>query len=155
MRSEMKPSPQATSRTLPRAIFASKLARIRCAERHAALLHQAANVVAQLAALETLELNRGDFALTGCAARVIADPSGESLELAVPLADLINIDQERTRLQRELTDLEKRIQSSEARLANPNFINKAPAHIVDEHRQTLDELKNTHAALQQSLSELH
>jgi valyl-tRNA synthetase len=56
-------------------------------------------------------------------------------ELFVPLADLIDIDRERERLQGEIGRLDDQIRAVESRLGNTQFIERAPAAIVDKERE--------------------
>ena len=60
-------------------------------------------------------------------------------ELIVPLAGLIDVEKECARLNAELDALEKQLTALEARLANPGFVDRAPAHIVDAERAKREE----------------
>jgi len=64
------------------------------------------------------------------AAQAVA--AGCSLE--VPLADLIDYDAERARLSRELEKVQKEIDSLDRKLANPSFLERAPAEVVQENQ---------------------
>ncbi|SDH96497.1 valyl-tRNA synthetase [Alteribacillus persepolensis] len=55
--------------------------------------------------------------------------------LYMPLAGLINIEEEIERLQKEKAKLDKEVERVQKKLANEGFINKAPEHVVDEERQ--------------------
>ncbi|MDB4526930.1 hypothetical protein N9207_00315, partial [bacterium] len=56
-------------------------------------------------------------------------------ELYMPLDGLIDIEEETKRLQKEITKVEKELEKVDKKLANPNFVDRASAAIVDEHRQ--------------------
>jgi valyl-tRNA synthetase len=73
--------------------------------------------------------------------------------LIVPLADLIDISQERARIEKELKELAGHIARSQERLANQNFVSKAPPKVLDEHRQKLEELKSRRDSLTLALAE--
>ena len=68
---------------------------------------------------------------SGAAANVIL-PGGT--ELIVPLEGLIDVEKECARLRTELAGLEKQLASLEARLENPGFVERAPAHVVEAER---------------------
>ena len=61
--------------------------------------------------------------------------SGASIALTI--ADLIDVGEARTRLDKEIKTLEKDIGGIEKKLANPKFVEKAPAEIVEENRERL------------------
>ena len=79
-----------------------------------------------------------DQAPQGAAAHAIV--SGGT-EIVVPLAGLIDVERECARLRLEVADLEKQIVSRQARLDNPKYVERAPAHVVANDRATLDEMK--------------
>jgi len=56
-------------------------------------------------------------------------------ELFVPLEDLIDLEQERARLTKERERLENLLQRTEAKLQNTNFVERAPAEVVERERQ--------------------
>jgi valyl-tRNA synthetase len=58
----------------------------------------------------------------------------------LPLAGMVDLEAERTRLQKNLNDLYERIAESEARLAGP-FAEKAPEHIVQRERDKLASMR--------------
>ncbi|MEO8562673.1 MAG: valine--tRNA ligase [bacterium] len=77
-----------------------------------------------------------DAAPPGAAANVIL---AGGTELVVPLEGLIDVRKECARLQTDLAGLEKQLASLEGRLANPGFVGRAPAHVVDAERAKGDE----------------
>jgi len=56
-------------------------------------------------------------------------------EVFVPLAGMIDLDQERERLRREIDQKEGFLQGVEKKLNNPQFVSKAPDEVVDRERQ--------------------
>jgi len=76
-------------------------------------------------------LTFAERAAAGPAANVIL-PGGT--ELVVPLEGLIDVEKECARLRAELSGLEKQLESLEARLENPGFVSRAPAHVVESER---------------------
>lgn len=71
----------------------------------------------------------------------------------LPLAGLVDLDAERTRLQKALAQLEGHMQGSRAKLAGP-FAQKAPAEVVEGARQRLAEMEAEAAQLQEQLARL-
>ncbi len=63
------------------------------------------------------------------------------MKILIPLAGLIDKDAESKRLDKEIARLEKDVQRTEGKLANPNFVDKAPAAVVDKERAKLDEAR--------------
>jgi len=72
----------------------------------------------------------------------------------VPLADLIDIDTERTRLEKELEKARGHLQGTQKKLENSKFVDKAPAEVVAQARERLSELEELTGKLQASLAEL-
>lgn len=61
-------------------------------------------------------------------------------EVAVPLEGLIDFEQERARLHREMEKLQKESAKLEAQLANKQFVERAPAEKVAEIRERLEDI---------------
>jgi valyl-tRNA synthetase len=64
------------------------------------------------------------------------------LEMAIPLAGAVNLEEERQRLSRELGKLERELEALSRKLENPSFADRAPAEVVEKvrtsHRELLD-----------------
>ena len=75
-------------------------------------------------------------------------------ELFLPLAGLIDYAAERVRLTKELEKVRSEIVKVEEKLANPNFAQKVPAKVLDEHRQRLADWKAKEKQIQDSLDNL-
>ena len=63
------------------------------------------------------------------------------MKLLIPLADLIDIDDEIARLTKQITHTYNEVTKSTAKLDNKNFINNAPSEIVSKEYQRIDENK--------------
>jgi len=68
-------------------------------------------------------------------------------ELFLPLEGLIDVAVERERLAKELTKVEQELAKARAKLADSNFTSKAPAKVLDEHRQREQDWADKHAQL--------
>lgn len=75
-------------------------------------------------------------------------------ELAIPLEGLIDFEQERQRLGREHDKLQAEANKLESQLANPNFVERAPAERVEEVRTRIEEIAQRKAQLQQTIENL-
>jgi valyl-tRNA synthetase len=73
---------------------------------------------------------------------------------AVPLAGVVDLDQERQRLGKELAKAEAEIARFEQKLANPKFLDKAPAEVVEEQRQRRAEAEQTRQKLEAALARI-
>jgi valyl-tRNA synthetase len=63
--------------------------------------------------------------------------SGEKIYM--PLTGLIDFAAEKSRLKKELEKIEAEIAKNEQKLTNPNFTQKVPANVLEEHKQRLAE----------------
>lgn len=72
----------------------------------------------------------------------------------VPLAGMIDIVQERARLEREQAEALAEIERAGSLLARPGFVEKAPPNVVGRERDKLDSLRERLAQLQQRLASL-
>ena len=72
----------------------------------------------------------------------------------IPLGDVIDLDAERDRQRVEAEKLRGHIAGHEKKLANANFVERAPAEVVDGVRETLAGLKAQLATTEQVLAEL-
>jgi valyl-tRNA synthetase len=77
-----------------------------------------------------------------------------SLECYLPLADLVDLDKERARLAAEHAQLGQEIARSEKLLANPGFVSKAPAEVVQKERSKVEEYRERKARVQARLDSL-
>jgi valyl-tRNA synthetase len=116
------------------------------AEDERVWLAEHGTLVAQLArAGETRLVTTVDEKLV--AARGVAGP----FHVAIPLEGLLDLDAERSRLRNELTKLEKELAGRTRRLANREFLDRAPASVVDKERRIEQELRERYSRLDHSL----
>ncbi len=78
----------------------------------------------------------------------------DGTELFMPLTGLIDIERERERLMRETGRLEGRMRGMRAKLANENFVTRAPAEVVEREREKLATCKVQFTKLQEKLTSL-
>ena len=73
---------------------------------------------------------------------------------ALPLADVIDLDQERQRLRKELSKVEGDIAKIDKKLGNPQFLERAPADVVEEQRTRREELERNREKLEAALARI-
>lgn len=90
------------------------------------------------------------------------DPEGQSASFTFEgdeyrlsnLADALDAGAERDRLEKELATIEKSIAGINGRLSNPGYVDKAPAHLVQQTRDQLAQLEKDQAATKAALDKL-
>jgi valyl-tRNA synthetase len=78
----------------------------------------------------------------------------KSCEIYIPLEGLIDLDVERGRLQKEITRLQGSLAGIEKKLSNSNFVNNAPADIVEKEKAKQRDWTAAIAKLQEILENL-
>lgn len=76
------------------------------------------------------------------------------IEIAIPLAGLIDLDKERDRLNKELAKLDAEFEKLSNQLANPNFVNKAAPEKVEQVRTRLVDLDRQRETIKSNLAKL-
>ncbi len=72
-------------------------------------------------------------------------------EVFLPLAGLVDVDRERTRLGTELANLQRDIARADKLLANPAFVSKAPPEVVQKEQAKLEDYRQRQAKLEERL----
>jgi valyl-tRNA synthetase len=75
-------------------------------------------------------------------------------ELYLPLAGLIDIDQEIARLEKELQHLNSEVQRVEKKLANEGFVAKAPAKVIEEEKNKMADYSDKRSKVIARIEEL-
>jgi len=76
------------------------------------------------------------------------------LKILIPLAGLIDIGAEKTRLAKEIKRIEGEIAKCKGKLSNANFVQNAPAEVVTQENQRLKDFDTTLVALTEQLGRL-
>ncbi len=79
--------------------------------------------------------------------KVAASSILDGMDLIVPLEGLMNFDEEKSRVEKELKKIEKDIIVLDKKLSNPNFVEKAPAEVIEKDRQRKQTLSEKQAKL--------
>ena len=75
----------------------------------------------------------------------------EDAKLYMPMAELVDLEAERARTEKALEKARKDIESQEKKLANENFISRAPERVVAAEREKLEKARALAANLEESL----
>ena len=74
--------------------------------------------------------------------------------IVLPLADVIDIDKEKARLDRELEKMRGEIDKLDKKLSNETFLAKAPEHVVEEQHERKRDAKSAETRLTAALARL-
>jgi valyl-tRNA synthetase len=122
------------------------------ADGRRALVESQAPVIATLARLDpdSLQIEEGLAEAPFQAVTLVV--SGVTCYL--PLAGLVDLERERERLNKELTELDAAISRSEKLLADEKFTTRAPEHVVQRERDKLDNLRAQREKVVEQLARL-
>ena len=95
------------------------------------------------------EIGRTDTVPTGAIQSVL-----DEVTLILPIADLIDLGQERARLQKEIDRLNTEIKHFENKLSNERFVANAPEEVVEEQRMKKSEAETAKEKLSNALKQL-
>jgi len=104
-------------------------------------------VIRRLARAESIEL--GDRPAPGSVQLVVGEAT-----VSLPIAGVVDLAAERSRLARELEKVGKEIAKIDAKLGNAQFMAKAPEEVVEEQRERLAESDALRVKLQAALDRL-
>jgi valyl-tRNA synthetase len=66
---------------------------------------------------------------------------------------LIDVEAERSRLEKEIARLQQAVEATERKLANASFVDRAPKEVVEREREKLSSFKTTIDKLKANLSQ--
>ena len=93
----------------------------------------------------------GDEAMT---AQGMVTVTTHAAQIFMPLAELVDLEKEKARLQKELDKNRKELDKLATKLANPGFVNKAPAQVVEAEQERAEKLRALIAKLEESAAAL-
>ncbi len=76
----------------------------------------------------------------------------DGAEIAIPLDDLVNKEEEIARLKKEQARLEGEVKRAQGKLSNQGFVSKAPASVIEEERTKLASYEEMLEKVKESLS---
>lgn len=122
LRSDMNLSP---GQALPAVLFSEQPSAVQAARANESLL-------IKLAKLDSISWAESKSDIPASASLIAGD-----IELCIPLAGLIDVEQEVARISKRIEQLTKEIARIEGKLGNPNFADKAPAEVVAKEKEKL------------------
>jgi valyl-tRNA synthetase len=108
----------------------------------AARLERHGAAIRRLARCASIDIATGPS--PGGAVQVVVDEA----TYALPLAGVVDLEQERRRLDRELAKAAAQLERFDQKLANPHFLGRAPAEVIEEQRARRAEAEQTRQKLE-------
>jgi valyl-tRNA synthetase len=105
--------------------------------------------IVNLAGLETLILEEPGEKPAQALSAVV-----EGINIFLPLADLVDLDEEIARIKKDLAEAQGELQRAESKLLNEGFISKAPRAVVEKEQEKVESYTATVERLQILLQEL-
>ncbi|MFH1158569.1 MAG: valine--tRNA ligase [Pseudomonadota bacterium] len=106
------------------------------------------DIIRRLARLESAEVSE-DAPQKG-AIQIVLDEAN----IILPIADVVDIEQERARLKKEIEKVTQNIEKINRMLSNPGFLAKAPEEVVEEQRETMRDAENVRQKLGLALKQI-
>ena len=107
------------------------------------------NFLCRLARLDSITWLKPEDSAPASATGLVGD-----MEILVPMAGLIDKNAEIERLGKEIDKLRKEVARGDAKLRNPNFVDKAPDAVVAKEREKLDDYRSQQARLEEQLEKI-
>ena len=126
----------------------SKKAKVCIATQHAGTFSSGAVFMQRLASASEVEVG-AEFDIPGAVTVITADA-----RIYIPMNELVDIEAERARLQKQLASAERELDLVRAKLSNENFVSKAPAAVVDAQRAQEVRTMEKISMIQESLAAL-
>lgn len=104
-------------------------------------------ILSRLARLSSIEMS--DNVPKGSVQTVVDEAT-----VALPIADIIDLDKERARLRKEIDKLVAEVKKIEAKLGDEKFMSRAPEEIVEEQHQRKNDFESALSKLSQALKQL-
>ena len=108
-------------------------------------LRSSERALADLARVERIEFAPAD----GRIGATDVLPSG--VEVFVPLEGVLDLDQERERLRKEMARVEGLLRGTEGKLGNASFVERAPAEVVEREREKRDSFRDQREVLDRKI----
>ncbi len=112
---------------------------------------EAKEFILKLGFASEIKVQKDKTAIPENAINIIED----GIEVYIPFEDIVDIEEEKIRLQDEIKKLEAEVQRGEKMLSNPGFVNKAPEAKVNEEKDKLAKYKEMLENTKNRLSEIN
>ncbi len=114
------------------------------------ILRSGQQYIEELAGVEKMEISREFASRPDKAATAVV----RDIEIILPLAEMVDIEEEIARLKKDKKEVQSEIERAQGKLDNEDFVNKAPAEIVQEERDKLEEYKQELRQIEERIEEL-
>ena len=78
----------------------------------------------------------------------------QAAQIYMPLSELVDLDKERERLQKELDNALNMVKRTEGKLSNESFVARAPEAVVNAEKEKLEKYREMAAKLEENLKAL-
>ncbi|MBQ1616830.1 MAG: valine--tRNA ligase, partial [Ruminococcus sp.] len=78
----------------------------------------------------------------------------EAAKLYIPMNELVDMEAERKRLNKELEQTEKMLKQDEGKLSNPGFMGKAPAAVIEKIKNQAEREREKIALIKAAIENL-
>jgi valyl-tRNA synthetase len=99
-------------------------------------------------------VGEAEYSITGARPKGAATAVVGSTNVYLPLGDLINVEEERTRLAKEMQKLQDELARVRKKLANQDFLKKAKEEVVQKEREKADQYEEKIRTLSLSLERI-
>ena len=113
------------------------------------LIKDKTDVITRLANLGLLEVDKDGEKIDKALSAFVGD-----IEIYLPLADLIDLDQEKARISKEMENVENYLVSLGKKLGKESFIKNAPKEVIEKEQAKLKEAKSKLEKLAKQLQQL-
>ena len=103
-------------------------------EKYEKEVKQVENILLKLGFADSIEIRNSKENISDDALSIIV----EGIEVYLPIQGLVDLDEERKRLEEEKTRLKAEVERCKKMLANPGFVNKAPEFKINEEKSKLE-----------------
>ena len=114
------------------------------------LLKANEDCILRLAGASALHFTDAQETALGKTVSVVTDIA----QIYVPLGELVDLEKEKARLASEVERIKSEIARAEGKLANENFVNKAPAKLVEDEKEKVKKYRDMLEKCQAQLNDL-
>ncbi len=79
----------------------------------------------------------------------------DDVQVYLPVGDLLDVDKEIQRLKNDLSKIDRDIEKGKAKLANPQFVERAPEEVIQKEKASLADNEAKRERIRENLSSLN
>ena len=129
----------------------SRKAKVMVCTAEKGIFEAGAQYVQRLASASEVEVLGADYGGDTAGMVAVTTPAAR---LLMPMAELVDLEAERARLNKELEKAHAQLEAQNRKLANENFVSRAPEAVVNAERERAEKAKALIANLEESLRAL-